>query len=474
MRMIPAVHLIRMLVLAGSLLTVAARAADDASIGVITVQSQAHALAKDAVTGDWPCFLGPQHNGVCIETKILKALPATGPRLLWSMTRGTGYCSPSVVGDHLVYLHRNGDAEIVECLHPETGARYWSQRFETNYADRYGYNNGPRATPIIDGDRVYTYSSQGVLRCLKLADGAIVWTRDLMTDYKVGQNFFGVGSSPLLSGSLLIVNVGAPGGPCVVGVDRTTGKSVWTCDDQWGPSYASPVPAVIHGKQRVLVFAGGESRPPTGGLLCLDPATGALDFRFPWRSHSYESVNAASPVVIGDQVFITASYQTGGALLDIAADFTGKPAWTSPDFACHFGTPLYRDGYLYGFNGRNEPDVEFACIEVKTGKIAWSERPEWQDTTVEHGVRRTLAMSIFRGELISVDGGCLCLGELGHLLWLDLNPSGYKELARSWLFPAPESWTPPVISRGLLYICQNRPGLDGSVPRLLCYDLRAE
>jgi outer membrane protein assembly factor BamB len=260
----------------------------------------------------------------------------------------------------------------------------------------------------------------------------------------------------------------------VVGIDRTTGASVWTCGDQWGPSYASPVPATIHGKSRVFVFAGGESRPPTGGLLSLDPATGALDFSFPWRSHSYESVNAASPVVIGDQVFITASYMTGGALLDIAADFTAKPAWTSDDFGCHFCTPLYRDGYLYGFHGRNEPDVEFACIEVKTGKVAWSERPEWQDSLVEHGARREVAMSIFRGELISVDGSCLCLGEQGHLLWLDLNPTGYKENARTWLFAAPESWTPPVISHGLLYICQNRPGYDGTPARLLCYDLRAE
>jgi outer membrane protein assembly factor BamB len=474
MRMPTASRLTLPILLAAAALAGASCRAAEAALGVITVFAQAHPLAKDAVTADWPCFLGPHHNGVCDETKLLKALPKEGPRLLWSMTRGTGYCSPSVAKDHLVYLHRDGDAEIVECLQAETGARLWSKRFPSNYNDRYGYNNGPRATPIIDNDRIYTFSVQGVLRCLALTDGATVWERDLAGDYKVVQNFFGVGSSPLLSGELLIVNIGAPGGPGVVGIERTSGKTVWTCDDQWGPSYATPVPALIHGKPRVLVFAGGESRPPTGGLLCIDPANGALDFRFPWRSHSYESVNAASPVVIGNQVFVTASYQTGGALLDIAADFTAKPAWTSDDFGCHFCTPLQRGGYLYGFHGRNEPDVEFACIELKTGKVAWSERPEWQDTVVENGRTRTIAMSIFRGELIDVDGSCLCLGEQGHLLWLDLSPTGYKELARTWLFPAPESWTPPVISRGLLYICQNRPGYNGTPPRLLCYDLRGE
>ena len=446
--------------------------AADAALGVITVAAQAHPLDKDAVTGDWPCFLGPHHNGVCDETKLVKTLLKEGPRLLWSMTRGTGYCSPAVAKDHLVYLHRDQDAEIVECLQAESGTRRWSKRFPSSYTDRYGYNNGPRATPIIDGERIYIFSVQGVLRCLALADGATIWERDLAGDYKVAQNFFGVGSSPLLAGELLIINIGAPGGPGVVGVERSSGKTVWTCDDQWGPSYASPVPAMIHGKPRVMVFAGGESRPPTGGLLCLDPVSGALDFRFPWRSHSYESVNAASPVVIGDQVFITASYQTGGALLNIAADFTAKSAWTTPDFGCHFSTPLRRGGYLYGFHGRNEPDVEFACIEIATGKVAWSERPEWQDTMTVGGKLRNATLSIFRGELIDVDGSCLCLGEMGHLLWLELTPKGYKELARCWLFPAPETWTPPVISRGLLYVCQNRPGNDGSPPRLLCYDLR--
>lgn len=248
--------------------------AGEAALGVITVVAQAHPLAKDAVTSDWPCFLGPHHNGVCDETKLLKALPKEGPRLLWSMTRGTGYCSPAVANDRLVYLHRDGDDEIVECLQAESGVRLWNKRFPSSYADRYGYNNGPRATPIIDHDRIYTFSVQGVLRCLKLADGATVWERDLAGDYKVVQNFFGVGSSPLLNGELLIVNIGAPGGPGVVGIERTSGKTVWTCDDQWGPSYASPVPAVIHGKPRVLVFAGGESRPPTGGLLSSIPPTG--------------------------------------------------------------------------------------------------------------------------------------------------------------------------------------------------------
>ena len=113
------------------------------------------------------------------------------------------------------------------------------------------------------------------------AIGKLVWKRDIATEYSVPQDFFGTASTPLVEGQLLIVNVGAPGGPCVVGLDKTTGREVWRAGKEWGPSYASPVPAVVHGKRRVFVFAGGESSPPTGGLLSIDPANGRVDFSFP-------------------------------------------------------------------------------------------------------------------------------------------------------------------------------------------------
>ena len=113
-----------------------------------------------------------------------------------------------------------------------------------------------------------------------------MWKRDLRTEYKVPQDFFGTASTPLVEGELLILNVGAPGGPCVVGLDKATGREVWRAGKEWGPSYASPVPAVIHGKRRVFVFAGGESEPPTGGLMSIDPATGRSISSFPWRSRT--------------------------------------------------------------------------------------------------------------------------------------------------------------------------------------------
>ena len=428
-------------------------------------------LAKDAVTSDWPSFLGPSHNAVSAETRLSRQLP---PPLVWEFAKGTGYATPAVAGDRLVFLHRLANEEIVECLHPETGANRWRFRYATAFEDRYGYNNGPRSSPVIDGERVYTMGAEGKLHCLELASGKLMWRLDLAATYKVPQEFFGTASTPLVEGQLLIVNVGAPGGPTVAAFDKATGREVWRAGTVWGPSYASPVPAVVHGRRRVFVFAGGESSPPAGGLMSIDPATGRTDFAFPWRSRNVESVNASCPVVFDNKVFISASYRTGGALLEVLPDFTHRVAWTTQEFALHFNTAIHRDGYLYGFDGRNEPDASLACVDAKTGRVVWRETPEWPETIGEGASARKETFGTCRGSLLAVDGSFLCLGELGHLVWMDLSPKGYKEVSHTWLFAAGESWGLPVLSRGLLYVAQNtRDVLRGTSPRLRCYDLRA-
>jgi len=437
----------------------------------VKVHGKPKALPAGAVTHDWLSFIGPTHNAVSTETKLLKKWPETGPTLLWEFQRGTGYSSPAILGERLFYLHRVGAEEIVECLRTYDGARYWRFAYPTAYADRYGYNNGPRCSPVIDGERVYTFGAEGKLHCLKLTTGQVLWKRDLVTEFKVKQNFFGVGSTPLIEGELLIVNVGAPAGPGVAAFNKTTGKLVWSCDDPWGPSYASPVPAVLHGKRRLLVFSGGEGRPPSGGLLCIDPENGTLDFRFSWRSKTPESVNASNPVVIGNQVFISATYETGGAMLTIKPDFTCDVAWTSDDFGTHWMTPVHKDGYLYGFEGRHSQNAALVCFEVKTGNEVWRKTLSWEDTVEVNKRPQKYTNGPFRASLLLVDGAFLCLGEVGHLQWLDLSPAGCTELARSWLFAAPETWSLPVVSQGLLYISQNHASpMTG--PRLLCYDLR--
>ena len=430
-------------------------------------------LAEGAITEDWPSFLGKRREPISTESGIDKELGAGGPRLVWELAKGTGYSSPSIQGDYLVYMHRVGQEEIVECLHPETGERYWRFGYTTDFQDRYGYNNGPRSSPVIDDDHVFVYGAQGKLHCLLLRTGQLVWSRDIAAEFGARQDFFGVASTPLLEGDSLILNVGAPGGPEVAAFEKRNGRMLWGVGDQWGPSYASPVAAQVFGKRRVFVLAGGESSPPTGGLLVVDPRNGGLDFRFPWRSRSYESVNAASPVVTGNRVLVSATYRTGAALLELKPDGGYSRLWTNPDFDLHWTTAVYDKGHYYAFSGRNEPDAKLTCVHAESGRTVWSEVLEWKETVQVQGESRTIYGSPYRGNLLRVEGKFLALGEHGHLLWLELSPDGPKVLSRSRLFLARETWSPPVLSRGLLYVNQNSRSVDPPTgPRLLCYDLR--
>lgn len=442
----------------------------------VTFHAAPKPLPAGAVTGDWPHFLGPSYDYRSPETKLLQKFGDNGPPLVWEMKKGSGYAAPVVVGERLVLFHRVGDEERVDCLHPATGQRYWSFAYPTNYADRYGYSDGPRASPTIAGDSVFTFGAAGKLHCLELATGRVRWMRDIPGDFKLSQNFFGVGSTPLVEQGKVIVNVGAKNGPCVAAFDVKTGAMVWGAGDAWGPSYASPIPATVHGKRRVFVFAGGESHPPTGGVLCVDPATGAVDFTFPWRGNRRESVNASSPLVLdGRRLFISESYGAGGTLLDLLPGGAARPLWANDAFGTHFMLAVRKDGHLYGVDGHGPHDAFLVCVELETGKEVWRTQPEWEQTVQGRAGPRRMRMGTYRAWLMPVDGRHLMLGEFGHLLWADLSPPGFKELSRAQLFLAGETWTPPALSRGLLYVCQNASSLDASAtrPRLFCYDLRA-
>lgn len=431
-------------------------------------------LPAGAVAGDWTSFLGPTHDMRSPETRLLRGFPPGEPRLVWEMKKGDGYAAPAVAGERLVLFHRVDDNGIVDCLNAQDGRRYWRFTYATGYRDRYGYNHGPRCSPVIAGDLVFAYGAEGRLHCLDLRTGQLRWQRDILGEFRLRQNFFGVGATPLVEDDKLIVNVGAVGGPCVAAFDTGTGRLVWGAGADWGPGYATPVPATIHGKRRILVFAGGESDPPAGGLLCLDPANGKIACAFPWRGKRVESVNASAPVVIDNRVFVSECYGAGGALVDVGTEGACTAVWTNRAFGTHFMTAAAQDGFLYGADGHG-PGNALVCVEVKTGREVWRFKPSWEETVEDpHGEKRTVTSGTSRCTLMRVDGRCLCLGEYGHLLWLDLHPEGYRELSRTRLFAAPDTWTPPVLSRGLLYICQNnRDACAGTPPRLLCYDLRA-
>ena len=431
-------------------------------------------LAADAIVEDWPGFLGPRRDGRSRETKLEVRWPDGGPRLCWSMERGEGYASPSIVGQYLVYPHRIGNRIHIDCVAATTGERYWRHSYPTDYRGRYIADNGQRSTPSIDGDRVYVHGVDGRLLCLELTTGRVIWQRDLDREFELGPNFFGVVSSPLVVDDMLVVNVGAPRGPSVAAFDKRTGKLIWGSGTRWGMSCASPVLATVHGVRKLFVIGGGESRPPTGGLMVLDPGTGELDFEYPFRSRTYESVLGASPVVFGSRVFLTASYNTGSAILELDADGGFDEVFKTRRLGTEFATALHVDGHLYTVDGVRERAGAIVCLDAKSGVEVSRTDLDWEDEVVYQGVKRSVSFSLGNGCLIRADGRFLCLTDWGHLLWLDCTPAGARVLARASLFRAVESWTPPVVCRGLLYVCQNKRERIGSAPRrLLCYDLRA-
>jgi outer membrane protein assembly factor BamB len=442
----------------------------------LTFHKAPQALSKEAVTESWPRFLGPRDDAKSRETHIAKSWPEGGPPMVWELMKGEGYTTPAIADGNLILFHRWEGDERIECRDPETGKERWTVNYPVAYRDMYGYSSGPRGSPVIDRGHVYTLGVKSQLTCCKIDSGEMVWQRDLKADYLVPQYFFGSGSSPLVFGDLIVVNVGGRAPELeeretVVAFDRLTGATRWISKSTWGASYASPVAATFHGKERLLVFAGGMSRPTEGGLMLIDPKDGKILAKFPWRASKYESVNATTPVVSGNRIFITETYRIGGVCVEVGEDDTLKEVWKAPEFAIHWTMPVLHEGHLYGFHGEREPFAELVCYDWETGKNLWRDEMRWNETV--NG--RSMINSPFRGSLLHVENRFLCLGEGGSLLWLELTPRGPKTLQRTQLFNATQTWSTPAIHRGLVYISQHYQDIPGKTrPRLLCYDFRAQ
>ena len=433
------------------------------------------AVAPETPEGqDWPGFLGVRRDSATIE--VVAPWGESGPPLLWSIERGESYASPVVIGDRVVFTHRIDDVSHVDCLDRATGQRHWRHSFPTTYSGEYIRNSGPRATPVVADDTVFVHGIEGEMIALALETGDVEWERDLTKELGAPESFFGVVASPLVVDDVVIANVGATGGPCVVALDRRTGETVWGAGDEWGASCASPVAATIHGRDRVLVVTGGKTRPPTGGLMVIDPANGDVDFSFPFRSKTYTSVNGASPVVVGDAVFLTASYSTGSVMLDLDADGGFAERWKKRRFGLQFGTPIVHDGALYCVEGSAGLIGAITRLDPADGTVSW--RTEI-DETIEFEVgdtKRKMDMSVGEGALTMLgDGRLLCLGDTGLLVLLEVGDTGARVLAKHAGWFAPDTWTPPVVARGTLLLAQNSVcRFTEATPRLLAYDVRAE
>lgn len=427
-------------------------------------------LNPEAVIEEWPRFNGQNNDAKSKEYPILLEWPSNGPSLIWTLSKGAGYASPAIFGKQLVLFHRMEGREIAECRDAQTGRGLWEYSYPVDYKDRYGYSAGPRASPVIFDGRVYLHGVTAWLTCLDLKTGKLLWKRDLRKEYQVPHYFFGKGSNPIVCDDGVILNVGGGNRQCIVNFDRKTGETIWVLKDDWGASYSSPIFATIHEQFVGLAMTGGESRPATGGLLIFDPKTGKKLARFPWRSKRYESATACPPVALGENyIFLSECYDKGSVLLHIKENFSTEVVWENPSLGIHWMTPVERNGILYGVSGRHQQGAEAFGLDWKKGHILWKDRITWKQRI--NG--RDLNLQLFRGSWLLVGNRFLCLSELGSLLNVRFSPDGWGIEQCSQLFFAPETWTLPALSKGLLYVMQNETDrMSGETSRLLCYDLR--
>ena len=446
--------------------------ADASESNRLIQHASAKPLKPEAKSLAWPRFNGPFDNATTLETHLTTDSGKLKIDKLWELTKGEGYASPAITKDRLILFHLDGSKEIIEARNPENGSKIWLYEYPTQYRDRYGYSNGPRASPLIWNDKVYAHGVTAWLTCLDLKSGQLLWKRDLKSEFEIPDYFFGKGSNPIVSEGSLILNIGGKKNECVIAFDLLTGKTKWIVKDSWGASYSSPVNATIHERNVCLVFTGGESRPPHGGLLVIDSKSGQKLTRFPWRSSSYESANAVPPIPISkNRIFLSECYEKGGVMLSIDSDFNAKMEWHKTEYNIHWMTPIVMDGYLYGIAGRHQRGAEVFCTRVDNGKEIWRNRLVWQTKIMD----REVQLELFRGSLLGVGDYFIGLSELGSLTLLKMNTSGFKILDTQQLFFAPGTWTLPALSHGLLYIMQNETDRSsGKGPRIICYDLRAK
>jgi outer membrane protein assembly factor BamB len=412
---------------------------------------------------DWPLFLGPTGDSKSTEQGILTKWPAAGPKIVWQRKLGEGYGIGSVAAGRYYQADRVGDVAQLVCLNAETGEQLWKHQYPTDYRDIIGYDGGPRCSPIIDGNRVYMFGAEGMLHCYNATTGDVLWKIDTTKDFGVIQNFFGVGATPVIEGDLLITMIGGspadsldvglpraePNGTAILALNKHTGKVVYKVGDDLA-SYATPKLTTIDGRRWCFAFC-------RAGLLAFEPTKGKLDFHYPWRAKILESVNASVPVVVDNRVFISETYGPGSALLsvipgDYKVVWADDPRVRDKAMQTHWNTPIHLDGYVYGSSGRHTENAELRCIELKTGKVTWS----------EPGLTRT--------SLMYVDGHLLSLGEYGQLLLIKVNPQKYELVAETTLSDDAASpllkhpaWAAPVLSHGLLYV----RGAD----RVVCLEL---
>lgn len=389
---------------------------------------------------DWPQWQGPARDNVSQEKGLLTSWPTDGPARLWLYSQaGNGYSGPAIANGTLFVMGTRDGREVVLALDAATGQERWVTDIDNIYPNNWG--DGPRATPTVDGDRVYALSGNGTLACLGVADGIIVWTKTMQS---LGGNRPGWGycESVLIDGPHLLCTPGGRSGTLAC-LNKQTGDLVWQSHDiQDGAQYASIRILQVSGQKQYVQLT-------MENVFGVDAADGKLLWKigFPGRT-----AVIPTPVVQDQSVFVTAGYGAGCKLIRVHDQQTATQVYENKNMKNHHGGVVLLDNYLYGYSD----NVGWVCMDVQTGEIVWSEK-----------------RALGKGSLTCADGKLYCLSEdRGEVVLVDASPEGWRERGRFQLQPQSairsrqgRIWTHPVVANGRLYLRDQE--------YIYCYDVRA-
>jgi len=387
---------------------------------------------------DWNSWYGPFGNRHSL-VKGISTNWSQGLEKVWEVNylcHGAGsacWSAPVIQGNRLVVCGRETDKDIILCLDPETGQLIWHKSYLAKAKTNHGA--GSRATPFIDDDRVYTFGRNGDLVCWNLFDGTKIWHNNVM-DEGGDEPVWGHSSSPLIEDSLVIIQGG--GEIRTVAYHKTTGMMVWASGTGL-PGYAAPVTMDIHGRKAILAFHGK-------GLAAMEYANGKQLWDIGWET-SYD-VNATTPLVNGDQVFITSGYGTGCKMLRVKERGVDS-LWQSKEYSAQHSDPYVINGFLYGYSGDSHQNKgAFKCIEIASGKVKWSTNTMGWGTSTW------------------VDGYLLCCDIKGNIFLMNPSPDKFvlvTNMNKALGKIRGPVWTVPVVASNKLYLRFKQ--------KLICYKI---
>lgn len=397
------------------------------------------ATAPLALALDWPQWRGPDRTGVSQETGLLKSWPAGGPKLVWLYENaGKGYSAPAIVGGKFFTIGTRDDAESLFILDANTGKELRVVKIGDVLENKWG--DGPRGTPTVDGDRVYALSGPGELACIGIADGKILWKVSMSSLGGKVPNW-GYTESVLVDGNKVLCTPGGNKGT-VAALDKMTGKVLWQSVGIKEPAhYSSIVAATINGTAQYVQ----RNEKSIFGLA-------ANDGRVLWQTDfPGRTAMIPTPIVSGNEVYVTAGYGTGCKMVRIGADNSVTVVYENKVAKNHHGGFVKIGDYLYGHG-----DPQWVCQNFKTGEEVWSSR------------------ALGKGALGAADGMLYLLEEnTGTVALVEASPKGWKEVSRFTLSPqskirssSGKHWTHPVISHGKLYLRDQ--------DLIYCFDVKAK